>query len=55
MRLCQRDEEKKGPSGLEEGKTIGAPLTLEVVKMMVAKVWDCCKKRELPYLSRMCI
>lgn len=37
-------ETVKGPLRFGEGRTIGAALTWDVVKMMAAEVWDCREK-----------
>lgn len=56
VRGMRRGEAGRGPPRLEEKRTVGAPLTWEVVTMTAAAdVWNCCEKRELPYQSRLCI
>lgn len=40
-----RNDKREAGRGLLK-RTVGAPLCREVVKMMAAKVWDCCKKKK---------
>ena len=52
MVVFEGSERGKGSLGLEEGRTFGATLTRDVMKMMAAQVWYCRVKRELPFLVR---